>query len=594
MSLVLVENDMETSMVESEDPRMPAVCHPSRIIGLKAAIELEGRIAQCGFSGETLSLCIPSPPGDLREDVGAHISIYNRPRNAHNNVQYNPPDLDKCKQLHWRLFEFTWSFESLSIFSGSEENDVQTGVAYYVSVALTSSAVSEIKELRKKVGLPIDPNQLFGLTIAGLAPSFAPCHARSKMASLNPNLNEVFTRCFAILRHGDGKDFRGFNTESWTEQEKLEIRYGRANRHIQEAINLAQDLEDWEKKEVLCKTLFKSSGYRLPCSLHDASTHIHAPSQDSQWKVCEEMEHWCQFLPVLQQLMRVQNRQENPLRVGMPVDSVSSGGQCTFGITASLVPFQPSIIFFAAPPMAGTDPHVKPMPASPVYEAATCANSSMVNCLIQGNLTKLESLQLQRQLDNNCDLARALLHELIRIGALETASKHGWANFVVVKCVKELHWSEVFAIFSAAESRNVVNLVELAFHEFGYKVVHQILLGYECVEGQAPFLESLAKRLITADNITGQRDNRGRELGNWVLQRFIEKYPPCWDLVHACLLAVHKNGEIKPGNCAAGHVLRCFVECAPEGLKHFWYSSVDPALLPNKSRKSRECRVSQI
>jgi hypothetical protein len=223
MSLA-VDGDEIAGIKYSDGSNTPWAYHSSRDGGLRMARDLmnSGQLAACGFEGCAQQLMIPGIPCDQQQDAGLHMSIYNRPWNAHQGVDYQPPDLEKALALAGTQMEFGVE-GGVTILNASEANDLKTGVCYYVSISCDQRATDKANEIQSEVGLPVDVTQKFHLTLAGLGPSWIQCHPKSAFATSadqQEHLESELAKGYKVMRHGDAEfDFEGFNDNlntGWT------------------------------------------------------------------------------------------------------------------------------------------------------------------------------------------------------------------------------------------------------------------------------------------------------------------------------------------------------------------------------------------
>ena len=116
----------------------------------------------------------------------------------------------------------------------------------------TSKPGEHAKTIQASLGLPVDPTQEFHISIAGIAPAWAP-HPKSVAARQDPSMKALFEKQCTILRHGDGSNFTGFNDDqatNWTTHHMLVMSHSKRNKERRDEIKLIEN-EYLEKKAKL-------------------------------------------------------------------------------------------------------------------------------------------------------------------------------------------------------------------------------------------------------------------------------------------------------------------------------------------------------
>jgi len=259
-----------------------------------------GLVAACGFHGPALQPLIPGIPfplgadfqGDQEQDAGLHMSLYNRPGDAHKEVAYTPPDLQMSLALVGLQVQF--GVEQVTILNANETNDLKTGVCYYVSIACDQRATVQANEIQRKVGLPIDVTQKFHMTIAGLAPAWIECHPKSSSAkSGDQQLKSRLATAYKLLRRGDSDlDFAGFNDDvntGWTKHADTCAQWARENAALREKIK-ALPHDDYAEKAQLESQLreIKNLGFCKPVGPAEQVKSISTPSVVAQLRVVQQ------------------------------------------------------------------------------------------------------------------------------------------------------------------------------------------------------------------------------------------------------------------------------------------------------------------
>jgi hypothetical protein len=250
-------------VIESEDPQHPYCFHSSRLAMLELAENLrrDGCLAAFGLDGDAMKLVIPGIPfplgndfqGDQREDVGGHLSLYNRPANAKDGDDYSPPDLLASKKLEGETYTLTLDPLGTHILVASESNDMKTGCAYYLGVSFDDESTATVVDIQTSLGLPVNRTQRHHMSLAGLAPAWQPLHPKSLRYRSMDGERKVKTNLqndFQIFRKGDTTQrFIGFNCDSctgWTTHANASANLGKNNAAINSKV---KELEKTEQSD---------------------------------------------------------------------------------------------------------------------------------------------------------------------------------------------------------------------------------------------------------------------------------------------------------------------------------------------------------
>ena len=158
-----------------------------------------------------------------------------------NGAPYKAPDLAKALEIEGQQVEITLlpPPEGIKILCGSESNDMETGICYYIALKPDDNGSKVCRELKTSAGLEVDARQEFHLTLAGVAPAWQKVHPKSKTYRSATeeqrklmNIQEdfrVFRRGIAdgmsgwsthvarwISQAGPPMDFVGFNADGFT------------------------------------------------------------------------------------------------------------------------------------------------------------------------------------------------------------------------------------------------------------------------------------------------------------------------------------------------------------------------------------------
>ena len=159
-----------------------------------------------------------------------------------NGAPYKAPDLAKARKIEGKQVTLTLlpPPEGIKILYGSESNDMETGICYYIALMPNDKGSKACRELKTLAGLEVDARQEFHLTLAGVAPAWQKVHPKSKTYRSATdeqrklmNLQEdfrVFRRGIAdgctgwsthvarwiISQAGAPMDFVGFNADGFT------------------------------------------------------------------------------------------------------------------------------------------------------------------------------------------------------------------------------------------------------------------------------------------------------------------------------------------------------------------------------------------
>ena len=148
---------------------------------------------------------------------GGHLTLYVRPGYAASGARYQPPDLAKALQIKGQPANITFlpPSEGIKILNGAENNDMETGVCYYIALMPDANGKQVANDLKSSVGLEVNLRQDLHLTIAGAAPAWQKVHPKSQAyrdATEEEQKTMNLKEDFQVFRKGVGS-FAGFNAE---------------------------------------------------------------------------------------------------------------------------------------------------------------------------------------------------------------------------------------------------------------------------------------------------------------------------------------------------------------------------------------------
>ena len=238
-------SDAGADSVNSEEPW----CYDKNrknLLELAKDIRKAGHLHAFGLDGPAVKYAIPGIPypkdsdgtGDQKHDRGGHVSLFTKPTNG---APYKAPDLAKVREIEGKQVTLTFipPPEGILILCGSESNDMETGICYYIALMPDDNGLKACRELKDLAGLELDARQKFHFTFAGVAPAWQKVHPKSKTYRSATeeqrklmNLEEdfrVFRRGIAdgmsgwsthvarwISQAGPPMDFVGFNADGFT------------------------------------------------------------------------------------------------------------------------------------------------------------------------------------------------------------------------------------------------------------------------------------------------------------------------------------------------------------------------------------------
>ena len=241
-------SDAGADLVDSDDSSKPWCYDKSRenLLELANEIRKAGQLQAFGLDGPAVKYAIPGIPypkgsddtGNQKHDRGGHLSLWTKPGNG---APYKAPDLAKALEIEGQQVKITLlpPPEGIKILCGSESNDMETGICYYITLTADDNGSKVARNLKTSVGLDVDARQEFHLTLAGAAPAWQKVHPKSKTYRSATdeqrklmNLQEdfrVFRRGIAdgmsgwsthvarwISQAGPPMDFVGFNADGFT------------------------------------------------------------------------------------------------------------------------------------------------------------------------------------------------------------------------------------------------------------------------------------------------------------------------------------------------------------------------------------------
>ena len=220
----------DKGLVESNDPSKPWCYDGSRDTLLQLAQTLcdAGHLDEFGLVGPAVKYVVPGIPypkgsdnrGDQQHDVGGHVTFCLRPGNAANGAPYTTPDLAKAKKMDGRQVKLTFfpPAKGIKILVGSENNDMETGICYYINLICDDNSTQLANDIKVEVGLKADITQHFHLALAGVAPAWQQVHPKSVLYSQATDEKKKLMDLendFQVFRKGMGS-FVGFNADAVT------------------------------------------------------------------------------------------------------------------------------------------------------------------------------------------------------------------------------------------------------------------------------------------------------------------------------------------------------------------------------------------
>ena len=170
-------SDASAGLVESSDPSKPWCYDKSRenLLELAHKIHKAGHLQAFGLDGPAVKYAIPGIPypkdsdgtGNQKDDKGGHLSLFTKPTNG---APYKAPDLAKAREIEGKQVTLTLlpPPEGIKILCGSESNDMETGICYYIALKPDDNGSKVCRELKTSAGLEVDARQEFHLTLAGV------------------------------------------------------------------------------------------------------------------------------------------------------------------------------------------------------------------------------------------------------------------------------------------------------------------------------------------------------------------------------------------------------------------------------------------
>ena len=182
-------SDAGADSVNSEEPSEPWCYDKNRknLLELAKDIRKAGHLHAFGLDGPAVKYAIPGIPypkdsdgtGDQKHDRGGHVSLFTKPTNG---APYKAPDLAKVREIEGKQVTLTFipPPEGILILCGSESNDMETGICYYIALMPDDNGLKACRELKDLAGLELDARQEFHFTFAGVAPAWQKVHPKSK------------------------------------------------------------------------------------------------------------------------------------------------------------------------------------------------------------------------------------------------------------------------------------------------------------------------------------------------------------------------------------------------------------------------------
>ena len=220
-------SDAGADSVNSEEPSEPWCYDKNRknLLELAKDIRKAGHLHAFGLDGPAVKYAIPGIPypkdsdgtGDQKHDRGGHVSLFTKPTNG---APYKAPDLAKVREIEGKQVTLTFipPPEGILILCGSESNDMETGICYYIALMPDDNGLKACRELKDLAGLELDARQEFHFTFAGVAPAWQKVHPKSKTyRSATDGQRKLMNleEDFRVFRNGIGS-FAGFNADGFT------------------------------------------------------------------------------------------------------------------------------------------------------------------------------------------------------------------------------------------------------------------------------------------------------------------------------------------------------------------------------------------
>ena len=282
-------SDAGADSVDSDEPSEPWCYDKDRknLLELAKEIRKAGHLQAFGLDGPAVKYAIPGIPypkdsdgtGNQKHDRGGHLSLFTKPTNG---APYKAPDLAKAREIEGKQVTLTLlpPPEGIKILCGSESNDMETGICYYIALMPDDNGSKVCRELKTLAGLEVDARQEFHLTLAGAAPASQKVHPKSKTYRSATddqrklmNLEEdfrVFRRGIAdgmsgwsthvarwISQAGAPIDFVGFNADGFTGWSTHAALCAAAG---QETDAISKTVAELEKQRVEIDKIFKCGG----------------------------------------------------------------------------------------------------------------------------------------------------------------------------------------------------------------------------------------------------------------------------------------------------------------------------------------------
>ena len=286
-------SDAGADSVDSNEPSEPWCYDKDRknLLELAKEIRKAGHMEAFGLDGPAVKYVIPGIPypkdsfgtGNQKHDRGGHLSLFTKPTNG---APYKAPDLAKARKIEGKQVTLTLlpPPEGIKILCGSESNDMETGICYYIALMPDDNGSKACRELKISAGLEVDATQEFHVTLAGAAPAWQKVHPKSKTYRNATddqrklmNLQEdfrVFRRGIAdgctgwsthvarwiISQAGAPMDFVGFNADGFTGWSRHAALCAAAG---QETDAISKTVAELEKRRTeIDETLFACAGAR--------------------------------------------------------------------------------------------------------------------------------------------------------------------------------------------------------------------------------------------------------------------------------------------------------------------------------------------
>ena len=298
-------SDAGADLVDSDDPSEPWCYDKSRenLLELAHKIRKAGHLQAFGLDGPAVKYAIPGIPvpkdsdgtGNQKHDRGGHLSLWVKPGNG---APYKPPDLAKALKMKGQQVKLTLlpPPEGIKIYCGSESNDMETGICYYIALTPDDNGSKVCRDLKTLAGLEVDARQVFHLSLAGVAPAWQKVHPKSKTYRNATdeqrklmNLQEdfrVFRRGIAdgftgwsthvarwISQAGPPIDFVGFNADGFTGWSTHVARCAAAG---QETDAISKTVAELEKQRAEIDEILSKLNSREKAALGDTVTDLRA------------------------------------------------------------------------------------------------------------------------------------------------------------------------------------------------------------------------------------------------------------------------------------------------------------------------------